>query len=551
MIVYLIKSTISLLILYLAYHFLLSKEKAYQFNRYFLLGSLIFSLCVPFIPSPLKPYTKVVKVTPTFTHFAVEEILPSEQMETNSTPVILETKSKVAPLQIPPLETILMAISFLVSLVLIIRLLIHLRKLYSKIKMCEIIDKGSFKIVLSSGKDLPFTFLRFIFLDKSQFQKGVVHHQLLHHEAVHAHQWHSLDILFIEVLKVIFWFNPILQRYKKAIQSNHEFIADEEVIIKYQDKKSYQYLLLSYAQQHQQNHLVSYSKYSLTKNRITMMNKTKNWQKTAIKVLLTLPIAIGIVSLLAMRPQESSQVQKNNLNTSGLQDDEYLKEYEMLYKDYKRIMNEARLEKRGVRYDETEVERMRQLWALMSKKSREKASKLSMVPAPPILNKKRPSNYQMKEWQKNTDYKIYLDRKEIPNRELKSYNQEDIAFWSYHRNYTSENNGKFNYETEVYLQTNNDFYWTYFMNRTGYDHISAYEKAIEIYFEHQKHPKKYEGQLGGTLNDLQKVFDQIPEWKKEMYKVKTPTEAIKGESKNKGISFSYIPYFKPQKNDGC
>ncbi|WP_215223856.1 M56 family metallopeptidase [Echinicola shivajiensis] len=556
MIAYLIKSAISLLILYLVYHFLLSKEKAYQFNRYFLLGSLLFSLCVPFIQSPLTPHTKLVNATPTFPSLSQEELMSTNLIATNSAPIILEkeTDNIVRSKQALPLWTIILAVYILVLLVLVIRLTINLRTLFLKIKRGPIIDQGHYKAVLSKGKDLPFTFMQYIFLEKSQFINRQVNSQLLLHEEIHARQWHSLDILFIEVLKSIFWFNPVFHLFKKAIQLNHEFIADEAVVQECEDKKSYQYLLLSHVLQQQQNHLVSYSKYSLTKNRITMMNKTKNWQKTAVKVL-TVPFALGIVSMLAMRPHENTNeliVESNTSYVSLQQDDAYLKEFVMLHQSFERIMDEAKLEQHSVSMEEIKLDRMRQLWAYMSEENRAKAPKLSGIPAPPMnLNKKRPSSYQMKEWQKNTFYTIYLDKKVIPNKELKSYNQEDIAFWYYHRKYTSNGKEKDDYETEVHLQTNNGFYKTFFMNRTGYDHVSAYEKAIDIYFEHQNRPKKYEGQLGGTVNDLQQVYDQIPEWKKEMYNIKTPLEAIKGENKQNGISFNYIPYFKPQKNDKC
>ncbi|UCS92749.1 hypothetical protein KZP23_19030 [Echinicola marina] len=331
MIAYLIKSTISLLILYLAYHFLLSKEKAYQFNRYFLLGSLIFSLSVPFLQSPLKPYTKLVKVTPTFESLTADELMPADPIVTNSTPISLESEAKnmVSPKQSLSVWTILLAIYSLILIILVIRMVLNLHTLFLRAKSATIINQGTYKAVLSKGKDLPFTFLKYVFLEKSQFLNGQINSQLLLHEKIHAHQCHSLDILFIEVLKIIFWFNPVFRLYKKAIQLNHEFIADEAVVQECKDKRAYQYLLLSHVLQHQQNHLVSYSKYSLTKNRITMMNKTNNWPKTTIKVLLTVPFAIGIVSLLAMRPQQKSNsliIETPTSIVSPQQDDKYLEE---------------------------------------------------------------------------------------------------------------------------------------------------------------------------------------------------------------------------------
>jgi|GEM_PF-1066753 len=550
MIIYLIKSTISLLILYLVYRLLLSQEKAYQFNRFFLLASLLFSLYIPLIKSPLKPHTQLVKATPTSIHFTAEELLPKDQVNTNPLPTAFEqaTENVVESKQLPPIRTILLVIYFLILIVLVLRLVLHLKTLFSRIKNSQIIDQGHYKAVLSTGKDLPFTFLSFVFLEKTPFLNGQVNSQLLLHEETHARQWHSLDILFIELLKTIFWFNPVFHLYKNAIQVNHEFIADEAVVKQCADKKNYQYLLLSYARQYQQNRIVSYSKYSLTKNRIIMMNKTKNWPKTAVKLLLTVPVAIGMVSLLSMKVQSNTtepiitQI-SNTSENSLIQKIDYLEEYE-------KILDKVITKEKRLVASKIDINHLRQLWEQMSEDQRKKARKIPAVPALLIPDKAIVSQEQLDEIINDDKIGVWLDGKQVSKNEIAKLFPEEIVY--YHKSSilkNAKNYGVFDYE--ISLMTDNTYYQNFIIKETLFDQKYVYAKAIEIYMRHQNNPEKYKGKLGGDIDVLHKIYERIPQWEKEKYNIKTPSEAIKGENKNKGISFSYIPYFKQQKNDKC
>ena len=92
---------------------------------------------------------------------------------------------------------------------------------------------------------LPHTFLNYIFVNKEEYLEKKVEEALITHELTHAKELHSLDVMVVEVLKVVFWFNPLLYWYKKAIQLNHEFIADQKVISSHGYIKEYQSLLLT------------------------------------------------------------------------------------------------------------------------------------------------------------------------------------------------------------------------------------------------------------------------------------------------------------------
>ena len=93
------------------------------------------------------------------------------------------------------------------------------------------------------------------------------------HEQAHASQKHTADILFIEVLKVVFWFNPLFYLYKKEIKLNHEFLADRAVLKKGLDASVYKELLLSFSSNQNNLSLVNAINYSSIKKRFTVMKK--------------------------------------------------------------------------------------------------------------------------------------------------------------------------------------------------------------------------------------------------------------------------------------
>jgi bla regulator protein blaR1 len=84
------------------------------------------------------------------------------------------------------------------------------------------------RIIEVPNSTIACTFYKTIFLgDKlSEAER----HQILSHELVHVKQKHSLDLLFFELYKIIFWFNPLIYIYQSRIATLHEFIADAEVV---------------------------------------------------------------------------------------------------------------------------------------------------------------------------------------------------------------------------------------------------------------------------------------------------------------------------------
>ena len=105
----------------------------------------------------------------------------------------------------------------------------NLRRLYRKIVNAEQIREDEVTIVLLDEPISPFSFSDFLFVNRDEYRSGL-EKDILRHEMAHIRQNHTWDVIFIETLLVFFWFNPALYFYRKAIQTNHEFLADEAVV---------------------------------------------------------------------------------------------------------------------------------------------------------------------------------------------------------------------------------------------------------------------------------------------------------------------------------
>jgi hypothetical protein len=76
----------------------------------------------------------------------------------------------------------------------------------------------------------PCCFFSNIYLNRDDYLKGRIDKELFDHELEHVRQSHTIDIILIELLKILYWFNPVHILYDRAIRINHELLADNEVL---------------------------------------------------------------------------------------------------------------------------------------------------------------------------------------------------------------------------------------------------------------------------------------------------------------------------------
>ncbi|QZK89311.1 M56 family metallopeptidase [Flavobacterium sp. CHNK8] len=289
---FLIKSTLSLMVLLGVHHFLLEKEKMYRFNRFYLLFALVFSMVIPFIT--IEVIQEIAQPAVTAGNI---QILPV-------TAVVVEETNYLA--------IALWGLYGLVTLVLGFRFMRNVVQISKKMKSNTAIAYQNAQLVLVPEKTLPHTFLNTIFINETEYNNREVEAELYTHELTHVTQKHTLDILFIEVLKTVFWFNPIFIFYKKAIQLNHEFLADEKVVHSYNNVPFYQSLLLSKANANPTFYLASNLNYLITKKRLLMMTKTTSKRKAIAKQALLLPAITALLFSLCTKVVAQQTATKQN-----------------------------------------------------------------------------------------------------------------------------------------------------------------------------------------------------------------------------------------------
>src|SRR5680860_1159303 len=289
MVVFLLKSSACLAVFLMFYKLFLEKERMHTFKRFYLLAALVFSLLIPSIT-----FVEYIEVTPAPASIApVENIVkgPAKSVYEGATATeVNQTKIDYWPIvlwTVYGLGVLLFALKFFFNLWKIVR---NIRN-NPKLKIQTIIN------VLLRDAVVPHTFLNYIFLNRQKFEAHKIPKDVLVHEATHARQKHSLDILFVELLQIVFWFNPLIHLAKKSIKLNHEFLADAAVLQQGSTTTDYQNILLAFAssanyKDHQPSmaNAINYSSYSSIKKRFKVMKTRTSKKSILVKSLLVLPI---------------------------------------------------------------------------------------------------------------------------------------------------------------------------------------------------------------------------------------------------------------------
>jgi hypothetical protein len=201
----------------------------------------------------------------------------------------------------------------------------HLTKLFIVVKKYGIKNYEGTHIVSVDKGFSPFSFLNIIFINDKIIAENDLR-RIIAHEKIHIKQYHSFDILLMELATIFQWFNPFVWPYKKSLQETHEYLADYGVIAQGFSKAKYQLLML---EQHVGMKLFEFAnnfKQSLIKRRLTMMTKNKSRSIARLKFLLVLPLASLLVLAFAdpkpaesQLPQfdETSNAEMNSLDTAS------------------------------------------------------------------------------------------------------------------------------------------------------------------------------------------------------------------------------------------
>lgn len=297
-IIYLLQSGACLAGFYFVYKLFLSRETLHRFNRMLLLSVIVVSAVLPLCRITVE---RELPVAATDTAIEVSEITTAE---------IVEDKGF-------DYETAICIVFLLGAVATVARLI------FSIVSVRRIIASGTttttddgISLTIMDGDTKPFSWMRHIVLSaKDAEEDGRI---IIAHETAHIRLHHSWDILAVDIIGCLQWFNPALWLLRRELQSLHEYEADDAVLASGVNIKEYQMLLIKKAVGGRLLTIANCLNHSKLKNRITMMLQKPSSRWSAGKALLMLPLvglSLGAFArTVYVLPQEQDKVMQNSSN---------------------------------------------------------------------------------------------------------------------------------------------------------------------------------------------------------------------------------------------
>jgi TonB family protein len=291
---YIIKSGISLTLFYLLYWLVLRNDTYFRLNRSILLASLIFSMVIPFIRFNILPSDGIQRFMPPFVVSFNEPAVSSEQVLTYAAPVRAINGWKI------------MGLVYLTGMGFVIARLIY-QAIYLQ-AVSHLSDKqklDGFTLVSMNSDTMPFSYFRRIYLPTLKIDKHSAS-SIINHEKSHMVQRHYLDLVIIETIGILHWFNPVVWFYERSLKETHEYLADEAVLSTGENAGKYKAILVNQAMGGPVFVFTNQFNQSLIKKRIIMMNKMKSPRWAQLKALLFVPFLAALLVAFA-NPKTDAQ----------------------------------------------------------------------------------------------------------------------------------------------------------------------------------------------------------------------------------------------------
>lgn len=291
MLEYAVLTTLYWAAFYGLYALILRGHTFFRLNRLYLLGALVAGMVLPVLDGIqwLQPETAEAPV------FYVAPVVAGFDAINTWEAVIT-----AAPVEEAFSWKIVLLIIYLVGAAFgVARLSIGLSKLWKLWQSGEHTRIGRRRVVLTRSPHLPFSFANTIFLWRNDQWTPEEEADILRHEQAHISDGHTIDVLLLELLGIVFWFSPPLYLYRRTLRLVHEYIADEEVL-RTRARSEYGRLLIRQAIPGLEI-AIAHSFHSSLKQRISMMTKTKTKAAARWQYLAALPLALGLMLLFSQR----------------------------------------------------------------------------------------------------------------------------------------------------------------------------------------------------------------------------------------------------------
>ena len=303
---YILQVILFQLVFLLAYELLLKKETFFNANRAYLLLTPVLSLLLPFL-----------KVE------GLENLFPTEAVQGITTvwlPEVFIGSQPQAKVQLPgvmiqqqgfQINWWLVAYfsGVLLSTLLFFKKYQSLSRLFS---FRRISKEKDFSIVEVPNSKIACTFYKTVFLGDQLSEEEK--QQILSHELVHVKQKHSLDLVFFELLKIIFWFNPLVYIFQHRIAILHEFIADASVVKTTKKRNYYEQLLNTAFNTRNISFINQFFNHSLIKKRILMLQKSRSKTIAKFKFLIIVPLLLIMLTYVACSDDSEKIYQEQSIS---------------------------------------------------------------------------------------------------------------------------------------------------------------------------------------------------------------------------------------------
>jgi TonB family protein len=304
---YSVESAVCLTILTLFYYFFLRKETFFGINRFFLLFSLLYSLIIPFLNINYGYNTPVDADTGSVLNAAIQNVETIKNGVIRLDPVVISAEKSGLNIALSEVLIYAYLLGVFIHLVLFF---IRFGKLFRTIMNAEKQRDGKYcYLKIPDHYDQVYSFFRFIFVGKGkQHQKE--YKEIIEHEKSHVKLYHSIDLVLVELLIVLQWFNPFIYLLRKMVVENHEYQADSSVVRSSANKGNYLKLILDHVLNNQYFKMTSAFSYSLSKKRLKMLTKVKSSNKLSIaKIIAVVPLALILFFFFAC----SKSIDNNDL----------------------------------------------------------------------------------------------------------------------------------------------------------------------------------------------------------------------------------------------
>lgn len=310
---FLIESSICLLFFLAIYRLAISNLTHFNWMRGYLLSGLVLSIILP-----------LIKIPGQWSHLLLGNALPDKPLSLNiMDPLMIFTPKSIdesmkASSQLNSWESlifVLSAIYFIGVLVKSVSLFRNLIQIREYIRQSPKHKEGKYWIVNTNKDVAAFSFLNFIFINGDYKNLTKIElQQIKNHEVIHSNQRHTIDILFIEIISILLWFNPLVRYAKNKLQEIHEYIADEKTAGNGEMKKRYAQLLFNLASEAKVFCLSTGFSGKQINNRIVMVSKTRSLPRHKLVFISLIPVVAFLILSFSYIDNPATPVKANIQN---------------------------------------------------------------------------------------------------------------------------------------------------------------------------------------------------------------------------------------------